>query len=76
MTKQHHHNDDIPEQIQKAFNQLPENLEPDEIVAVIITLAQVYTPTKQHALGAILSAAMTLKEIVDETTSENQTTQH
>jgi hypothetical protein len=76
MTKQHHHNDDIPEQIQKAFNQLPENLEPDEIVAVIITLAQVYTPTKQHALGAILTAAMTLRDLIGETTTENQTTKH
>ena len=56
-------NEDIPKQIQAAFDILPKTLKQEEVEGLLMAVAQAYAPTLQDAIVALLNSRIILQEL-------------
>ena len=57
--------DELAQQIQNAVDHLPAELKPEEVEALIMTIAQGYAPDLNTAFQVILNAAFSMKGYIE-----------
>jgi hypothetical protein len=55
----------LSDQIKAAIEHLPEHLQPHELEALVMTIAQLYAPNLKTAVAILIQAGITLKEFID-----------
>ena len=68
--------DEVAKKVRNALDCLPTKMEPTQVEALIMTVAQAYAPTTRHAVIVILNAAITLQDYVNTFDEAKNATQH
>lgn len=55
----------LSDQIKEAIEHLPEDLQPHEVEALVMTIAQLYAPNLKIAVAVLIQAGITLKDFID-----------
>jgi hypothetical protein len=55
----------LSDQIKEAIEHLPEDLQPREVEALVMTIAQLYAPNLKIAVAILIQAGITLKDFID-----------
>ena len=57
-------NEELSKQIQRAIEKLPEMLDPNQVEALLMTIAQGYSPDLQTAAKVLFNAGQILEDFV------------
>jgi len=68
--------DEVAKKVRNALDCLPTEMEPTQVEALIMTVAQAYAPTTRHAVIVILNAAITLQDYANTVDEAKDSTQH